>query len=191
MTNAPFSSIEAFRDIESRNHYAEAVDAGVDSAAVLAALRAMSRDNARTPMQWDATPHAGFTSGTPWIEVNPNHGDVNAENAVRDPDSVLHHYRRLIALRHADRVVVDGDFRMLLPDHEQVYAFTRRLDEVELLVLANFSGDAVTVDLPERDAWAASETVLGNVPEASGDVASLRPWEARVHRRVLSRETAT
>jgi oligo-1,6-glucosidase len=80
---------------------------------------------------------------------------------------------------------------MLLPDHEQVYAFTRRLDEVELLVLANFSGDAVTVNLPERDAWAASETVLGNVPEASGDVASLQPWEARVHRRVVLGETAT
>ena len=87
----------------------------------------MSRDNARTPMQWDAAPHAGFTTGTPWIAVNPNHTEINAEAARADPDSVFHHYRRLIELRHAEPVVAHGDFTMLLPDDERVYAFTRRL----------------------------------------------------------------
>lgn len=102
MTNALFTSIGDFRDIESLNHYAEAVDGGADPARVLAGLRAMGRDNARTPMQWDASPHAGFTSGTPWIPVNPNHTEVNAAAAYDDPASVFHHYHaadRAAALR--------------------------------------------------------------------------------------------
>jgi oligo-1,6-glucosidase len=183
MTNAPFASIEDFRDIESRNHYAEAVAAGHEPDAVLTALRAMSRDNARTPVQWDSSAHAGFTSGAPWLPVNPNHVEVNAEAALADPDSVLHHYRRLIELRHTEPVVAFGTFTMLLPDDERVYAFTRRLDDVELLVLGNFSGETVPLDLPEADAWAAAELLLGNYPAPETPDLTLRPWEARVLRR--------
>ena len=142
MTNARFDRIEAFRDIESLNHHAEAVARGDAEDAVLAGLRTMGRDNARTPMQWDASEHAGFTSGEPWIPVNPNFTEINAEAAVADPDSVFHHYRRLIELRHDEPVVAHGDFTMLLPDDERVYAFTRRLGDVELLVLGNFTGDS-------------------------------------------------
>ncbi len=97
-------------------------------------------------MQWDAGAHAGFTTGTPWLAVNPNHRAINAEAARADPASVFHHYRRLIALRHTEPAVVEGDFTMLLPDDEQVYAFTRRLGDVELLVLGNFSGEPVAPD---------------------------------------------
>jgi oligo-1,6-glucosidase len=178
MTNARFDTIEAFRDIESLNHYAEVVDAGADPEPTLAALRAMSRDNARTPMQWDGSPNAGFTSGEPWIPVNENAGEINAEAAVADPDSVFHHYRRLIALRHTEPVVAHGDFTMLLPDDEHVYAFTRRLGDDELLVLGNFSGEEVPVELDE----AGGELVLGNY-DAPGEENLLRPWEARVLRR--------
>ena len=103
----------------------------------------MSRDNARTPMQWDDTEHAGFTDGEPWIAVNPNHTEVNAAAAVADPDSVFHHYRRLIELRKSEPAVAHGDFTMLLADDPVVYAFTRRLGDTELLVVANFSGDPV------------------------------------------------
>jgi hypothetical protein len=134
----------------------EAVAAGEDPEAVLASMRPMSRDNARTPMQWDGSEHAGFTTGEPWIPVNPNHTEINAEAARADPDSVFHHYRRLIELRRSEPVIAHGDFRMLLPDDERVYAFTRRLGDVELLV-------------------------LGNVAEPQPGV--LAPWEARVHRR--------
>ena len=122
MTNVPFDSIEAFRDIESLNHYAEAVGAGEDPEAVLASMRPMSRDNARTPMQWDDSPHAGFTTGEPWIAVNPNHSEINAREARADPGSVFHHYRRLIELRHDEPAVANGDFTMLLEDDPQVYA---------------------------------------------------------------------
>jgi oligo-1,6-glucosidase len=178
MTNAPFDRIEAFRDIESLNHYADAVANGDAPDAVLAGLRTMGRDNARTPMQWDASEHAGFTTGEPWIPVNPNHTEINAEAALADPDSVFHHYRRLIELRHAEPVVAHGDFTMLLPEDERVYAFTRRLGGIELLVLGNFSGETAAVELPE----AGGELVLGNYADA-GEELVLRPWEARVLRR--------
>jgi oligo-1,6-glucosidase len=187
MTNAPFAGIDDFRDIESRNHYAEAVASGIAPEEVLAGLRAMSRDNARTPMQWDASEHAGFTTGEPWLAVNPNHAQINARAALADPDSVYHHYRTLIELRHNEPVVAHGDFTMLLADDEQVYAFSRRLGDVELLVLGNFSGRRVAVDLPDAAAWAGAELLVANcAPMGGADGAlSLEPWEARVHRRTV------
>jgi oligo-1,6-glucosidase len=186
MTNMPFSSLGQLRDIESLNHHAHAVARGEDPEQVMAALRAMSRDNARTPVQWDASPNAGFTTGTPWIGVNPNFTEINAASQVDDPGSVFSHYRRLIDLRHTEPAVAHGDFTMLLPDDDAVYAFTRRHGAVELLVLGNFSGADVHADV---EGWDGAEVVLGNYPDAAhpcgtGDPGALRPWEARVHRRV-------
>jgi oligo-1,6-glucosidase len=179
MTNATFEDIAAFRDVESLNHYAEAVAEGADPAAALESLRTMGRDNARTPMQWDGSEHAGFTRGTPWIPVNPNHREINAQAQVADPDSVFHHYRRLVELRHSEPVVAHGDFTMLLEDDDQVYAFTRRLGDVELLVLGNFSGDPADVPI---DGWDDAELILSNLA-APGEGLGLAPWEARIHRR--------
>ena len=187
MTNVPFSSIEDFRDIESLNHYTEAVTSDQDPKDVLAALRLRSRDNGRTPMQWDDSPHAGFTVGEPWMRVNPNYDIINAHAERADPDSVLQHYRKLIALRHDLPVVAFGDFTMLLPQDSQIYAFTRRLENVELLVLANFSHEIVDTDLPDADDWAASEVLLTNYSQAgSEELLRLRPWEARVFRRTVN-----
>ena len=179
MTNYPFASLADFQDIESRNHYAEAVAAGQDPAAVLDSLRGPSRDNARTPMQWSAGDSAGFTTGTPWLQVNPNHTEINADAALADPQSVLAHYRALISLRHQDPVVANGDFTMLLAEDEQIYAFTRRLDDAELLVLANLSGSSA--DPGALDGWQDGEPLVDTV---SGDPArTLQPWEYRVLRR--------
>ncbi len=181
MTNAPFASLEDFRDIESLNHYNAAVVAGgADPDEALAGLRAMGRDNARTPMQWDDSEHAGFTTGTPWLPVNPNHATINARAARQDPGSVFHHYRRLIELRRSEPAVAHGDFTMLLPDDERVYAFTRRLGSVDLLVVANFSSEPATAEVDE--AWAGAELVLGNVEPAGGGL-ELAAWEARIYRR--------
>ena len=179
MANAPFTGIDDFRDVESRGHFAQAVAHGEDPDDVLAAMRRMSRDNARTPVQWDASPNAGFTSGTPWIAVNPDHAEWNAEAQRADPASVFAHHRRLIALRHADPVVALGDFTMLLPDHDELYAFTRSLDGATLLVVCNVSGSTHPLGelLPEA---VGAEPVLVNLGE--GDPAVLRPWEARVLR---------
>jgi oligo-1,6-glucosidase len=185
MTNAPLRAIEDFRDLESLNHFAEAVGAGADPDDVLAGLRAMSRDNGRTPMQWDDSPHAGFTAGTPWIAVNPNYREINAAAGIADPDSVFHHYRRLIELRHSEPAVAHGDFTLLLPDHERVYAFTRRLGDTELLVLGNFSSDIVAAEVPGASTWAACELLVTNRLEAGSAERglTLHPWEARVYRR--------
>jgi len=183
MTNAPFAGVEDFRDVESLNAYAHAVAAGAAPSDVLAGLRAMSRDNARTPMQWDASEHAGFTTGTPWMPANPNHVEINAAAQLADPGSVFHHYRRLIALRHTEPVVAQGDFTMLLPDDERVYAFTRRLGEVVLLVLGNFSASTVVAGVPDAQAWARAELLIGNYPAPPAPDLALRPWETRVYRR--------
>jgi len=186
MTNTPFDGPDDFRDIESVNHYRLAVADGQDVASVLAALRLRSRDNARTPMHWDDSSAAGFTTGRPWIAVNPNHTEINARAQVDDPASVFAHYRAVIALRHSEPAVVDGDFTMLLPEDPTVYAFTRSLGATTLLVVANFSGETVQAPVPQAAQWAAAELVLGNYPDPdpAAGVPILRPWEARVYRHV-------
>jgi oligo-1,6-glucosidase len=145
----------------------------------------MSRDNARTPMQWDASAHAGFTEGEPWIPVNPNHAEINARAAVEDPESVFHHYRRLIELRRTEPAVVYGDFTMLLEDDARIYAFTRRHADTELLVVANFSGGpASAAAIPDAERWAEAELLIANVRgRGEAPFLQLEPWEARVYRR--------
>jgi oligo-1,6-glucosidase len=183
MTNAPFVTTEDLRDIQSVNFVREALERGESIEELIEGIAAGGRDNARTPMQWDDSAHAGFTTGVPWIAVNPNFTEINAAAAQADPDSVFHFYRRLVALRHEHTVIALGDFRMLLPDDPTVYAFTRSLDGVTLLVLGNFSGDEAPVDLPDVGEWAASELLIGNypAPEDDGRIV-LRPWETRVYR---------
>ena len=191
MTNFPFAGIADFVDLESVNHYAEAVAAGQDPQRILAALRRKGRDNARTPMQWDASEHAGFTTGTPWLAVNPNYPHINAADQVQDPDSVFAHTRAVIALRHTLPVVAHGDFTMLLPQDERVYAFERALGEDRILVVANLSGDAaVPAPVPEAAQWAAAPVLLASGGKNSGASEPaldcpiiLGPWECRVLRR--------
>lgn len=212
MTNMTFGAISDYRDIEVLNHHREATThLGHTDAEVLAALAPLNRDNARTPVQWDASRHAGFTTGAPWIAVNPNANHINAAAQVDDPDSVFSFYRKVIALRHAEPVVSHGTFTMLLSDDPHVYAFTRALADsagapadgtatAELLVVGNFSGDERGVELGAQR-WDDSELVLGNYPSDGGtsgggtsDAGSgaaavqggairLRPWELRVLRR--------
>ena len=184
MTNAPFAGIQDFRDIASLNYYAERVAVGDPPEEVLERLRPTSRDNARTPMQWDASRHAGFTSGEPWIAVNPNHAEINARAARADPDSVFHHYRRLHELRHTEPAVARGSFTMLLEEDPQVYAYTRELDGTELLVLANVSGEPAAPAIPDAAGWAGAEVLVPNVAEpASAPDLRLAPLEALVLRR--------
>jgi oligo-1,6-glucosidase len=185
MTNVPFASAADFLDIESVNYHAAAVAAGEDPEVVLANLRLGSRDNARSPMQWDLTDHAGFTTGTPWAAVNPNFTDINAASAVADEYSVFHHYRRLIALRHEEPAVVHGTYQLLAPSHETLYAFTRTHEGTELLVLANFDGDELTLEETVADlaSWEGAQLLLGNLPLEGSTTAPLRAWEARVLKR--------
>ncbi|TDQ00205.1 glycoside hydrolase family 13 protein [Labedaea rhizosphaerae] len=186
MTNSPFAAIEDYRDIETLNFHAAAVAGGtVDVPELLQAMARTSRDHARTPMQWDASDQAGFTTGKPWIAVNPNHVEINAAAQVDDPDSVFAHHRRLIDLRHTDPVVTDGSFEPLVPEHEQVWAFVRRTPDAELLVAANFGADPIEITLPVDEGWCRAEVVLANLPDADPvlPTITLRPWESVVLRR--------
>ncbi len=179
MTNVHFETIDDYRDIETLNHYREAVeDLDLDPGTVLAGVHAKGRDNARTPMQWDARPHAGFTEGTPWLMVNPNFSDINVEADRASERSVFRFYQRLIRLRHEDSVVALGHFTMLAPEDPQLFAFTRTRDDVTLVVVANVADTPYTEALPVDVSGA--ELILGNYPDA--DTTELRPWEARLYR---------
>jgi oligo-1,6-glucosidase len=189
MANAPFTAITDYRDIQALRFYAEAAERGdADLAALLLAMSRMGRDQGRTPVQWDASSNAGFTAGTPWIAVNPDYPDVNAAAQVGAADSVFEHYRRLIALRHADPVVTDGAFALLLPEHPAIWAFTRRGGDAALLVAANFSAEPVSATLPLEASWAAAEVVLAShpdrAPQPPPDLA-LAPWESVIWRRTV------
>ncbi|MCP2031900.1 oligo-1,6-glucosidase [Okibacterium sp. HSC-33S16] len=179
MTNVRFESIEHYRDIESLNHYREAVEE-FDQApsSVLSAVHAMGRDNARTPMQWNADEQAGFTTGTPWIAVNPNAVEINVEADRASGRSVFGFYQRLIELRHSNDTVAFGNFELLEPSHPTLYAFTRTSEPERLLVVANASDEPLSTELP-MDVGSA-ELLLSNYP-VNGD-APLHPWEARLYR---------
>ena len=186
MTYVRFDSIDDYRDLESLNHYREAVEEfDLDPGSVLAGVQTMGRDNARTPMQWDDSPQAGFTTGTPWLAVNPNSTRVNVAADRAGEQSVFRFYQRLIALRHGDETVALGDFTLLEPDHEQLYAFTRTRGDDTLLVVANASDTPLTGPLPLDVSGA--DLVLANyqaATDAAAPAASpvLRPWEARLYR---------
>lgn len=179
MTNSPRAGVEDYLDIESLNYYRDAIGRGLDEATVLNSLLVKSRDHARTPVQWDASENAGFTTGTPWAPVNPGYETVNAVAAREDPDSIFHHYRRLIQLRHESAVVRDGEFRLLHPEHPHLWAFTRGHGDEQLLVLANWSAEELEIPeegLPEHG---DAELLLGTHGTTAG---TLAPWESRVLR---------
>ena len=142
MTNGPFARIDDCRDLESINHHRLATQQrGQAEAEVMRAIRAKGRDNARTPMQWDASAQAGFSTGQPWLPVYPNHREINAAQALADPDSVFHHYRRLIALRRQHPVWVHGRTQALWLDHPHIAAHLRIGPHRRLQVVCNFSGE--------------------------------------------------
>lgn len=176
MTNGVFESLEDFRDVESLNAYREQMALGnIPPADMLNFLRYKSRDNSRTPMQWENAKDAGFTTGHPWIGTNPNYVEINAEEQKKRPDSVLHFYQKLIALRHSSPIIVYGDYTLLLPDHEQVYAYTRTLGEETLLVVCNLTGKPAKVTLPKAE----EEPLIGTYEDTIvEETMTLRPWEA-------------
>ncbi len=183
MTNYPFRSPADHKDLEALNYYRSVVEAGGDVSAALAGLAKISRDNARTPMQWDPGPNAGFTTGDPWLPANPNHTWLNAAAQLDASDSVLAHYRALIRLRHDLAILVDGDFTPLMEDDPQIWAYTRTTPNAQLLVIANCGRDPRTVEIGRE--WIAAELVLGNLPGTpamplSSSVA-LAGWDARIY----------
>ena len=179
MTNVAFPDISDYRDIDTLNAWNEMTgELGVSPEHMMACIHRRSRDNARTPMQWSAAPNAGFTTGTPWIGVNPNYETINAEAQENDPDSVLCFYRRLIALRRKLPIITEGDYALLLADHPQVFAYQRSWQGQRLYVICSFS--AQTFDAPEILPYCGGRLLLCNYAP-DGDAQTLRPYEARVY----------
>lgn len=178
MTNTYYSEIAHYSDLESINYHADALSLGMEAEAVMKSLMVKSRDNARSPMQWNDHAHAGFTEGIPWLAVNANYVTVNAAHAVADPDSVYHHYRKLIALRHDHPVVAGGSFHLLLPDHDQLWVFTRTAPDQRLLVVANASSEPADLPVDQLPDLAGAEVWLATHPDTT--TTTLQPWESRV-----------
>ncbi|KAA9001303.1 alpha,alpha-phosphotrehalase [Affinibrenneria salicis] len=180
MTNPGFSHIDQYRDVESLNMYAELSGQGRDDESLLAILASKSRDNSRTPMQWSAAPHAGFTQGTPWISCAPNYREINAQAALADPDSVFHAYRRLIALRKQYPLLTHGDYQDLAPQHPALWCYQRSWNGQRLLVAANLSRESLRLPTEAFASEGRWILLMGNYPDAPAqprDV-TLRPFEA-------------
>lgn len=182
MTNVPFASIDAFRDLDSINAYHELVeDQGIfTEEEMLHYLRYKSRDNARTPFQWDDTENAGFTSGMPWIMVNPNYKEINAMEQMARKDSVFNYYKKLICLRKENPVIVYGTYDLILPDSKEIFAYTRTLDKEKLLVLCNYSDTKQYVERPEL--FAGARCMISNCDiQIQENTVILPPYAAAVY----------
>jgi len=187
MTNYPFSSLEELRDVQSINQFNEMKSRGEveDFNEVRDYVRFWSRDNARTPMQWDAGEKAGFTEGEPWINVNPNKDQINVKKEKTKRSSVLNYYKKLISLRKDHEALIYGDYRLVLDDDEDIFAFLREWSENSTLTVLNFSETGTEVGLAEGVNCEKGELLISNYPEAeSGELnsLSLRPYEARVYK---------
>ena len=176
MTNVRYP-LEEYRDIETLGMYRKYKALGWPEEKILRSIHARSRDNARTPMQWSGAENAGFTTGTPWLKINPNYKTINADNQLSDPNSVFSFYQRLIRLRKGHPVFREGTFRLVLADHEDIFAYTRTTATAQLLVVCNFRGADI------EDPLAIGETpILCNYPDQPL-LGRLRPYEARIYLR--------
>ena len=179
MTNVPFTSIDQYKDIETLNMHRLHVEAGLSPDDFIRGANESGRDNARTPMQWSSAPQGGFTTGSPWIEVNPNFATVNAETQVEDDQSIWSHYRKLIDLRKHHQVIVYGRYQSWLDQHPDVFVYSRTLEGDRLVVLANFRPHEVTVTMPD-ELQVRGRCLIGNYTDMDriGETVTLRPYEA-------------
>ena len=179
MTNVPFQTIDEFPDIETQNIYKERLKAGFTAEETMHAIRKKARDNARTPMQWNAEKNAGFTEGTPWYRVNPNYKEINVEQALADPESVFYHYQKLIRLRKEHDIMVYGTYQLLFPEDEDLYIYTRTLEEEKWLIVCNFHEKTRKFRCKR-----AGQVLLSNYADtpAAEKITELRPYEAVIYR---------
>ncbi|AJY74411.1 glycoside hydrolase family 13 protein [Paenibacillus beijingensis] len=185
MTNVQFPSIDDYNDVAIKNLYQIETENGKTHDEIMPIIWKNGRDNSRTPMQWDDTDQAGFTSGTPWLKVNPNYKEINVKRAVLDSRSIYHYYRTMIRLRKEYLSAVYGTYDLILPNHKHIYAYTRTLGDEKLLVITNLFAVETVFSLPKDIKYSFSELLLANYetdPASSVRKMSLRPYEARVYR---------
>lgn len=185
MTNVAFDNIEDYRDIETLNFYHEMTKKGLPKEKIMEAIHRISRDNARTPMQWDDSPYAGFTTGTPWIKINPNYPDVNVAHDLKDSNSIFHYYQKIIRLRKENLIMIYGDYQLILEDDEHIYSYLRTLNKDRLLIILNFFSNQTIFNLPANIDYQDKKLLISNYDiEESEDIKRiyLRPYEARVYK---------
>ncbi|WP_369902837.1 alpha-glucosidase [Bacillus manliponensis] len=185
MTNVKFSSIDQYRDIETLNMYREKViENGENETDVMQSIYIKGRDNARTPMQWDDSEHGGFTTGNPWLQVNPNYKEINVKTALLDSNSIFYYYKKLIELRKKYEIIVYGTYDLLLEDDSAIFAYVREWNGEKLLVVANFTAEEHVFNMPEEVQYHNYELLIHNydVKEYEMKEIALRPYEARVYR---------
>ena len=180
MTNCPFNTLDNFRDLESINAFHELTEQGkMTEEDMMAAIGYKGRDNARTPMQWDDSAYAGFSTANPWIMVNPNYTKINAKDQVNREDSVFKYYQKLIKLRHESELIVYGTYDLILDDDKDIYAYIRTLGDEKLIVYCNFSENTREVELPEE--FVNKKVLISNYSDAKANPKiTLRPYEAIV-----------
>ena len=180
MTNCPFNTLDNFRDLESINAFHELTEQGkMTEEDMMAAIGYKGRDNARTPMQWDDSAYAGFSTATPWIMVNPNYTKINAKDQINREDSVFKYYQKLIKLRHESELIVYGTYDLILDDDKDIYAYIRTLGDEKLIVYCNFSENTREVELPEE--FVNKKVLISNYSDAKANPKiTLRPYEAIV-----------
>jgi oligo-1,6-glucosidase len=183
MTNAPFTRIEDYKDIQTINMYHKRVfENGYDPEEVMTSILAKSRDHARTPMQWSSGKNAGFTDGTPWLKINPNYTSVNAEEAEADPDSILAYYKKVISLRKQYADLIKGSYDLLLPDDPQLFVYVRGNGNQQLLVVNNFSKEQAVFHWPELCSKDQASLLLSNYKNSDiADEMVFQPYESRVY----------
>ena len=179
MVNYPFSALSEFRDLESINAFRELTEKlHISPEELFPLISHKSRDNARTPMQWDDTKEAGFTSGKPWISVNPNYTEINAKEELSREDSVFHYYKKLISLRHNSELIVYGDFRLLEEEDSDLFVYERQFGEKKLLCVCNVSGNARHYSIPEE--FRQGRVLIQNIEGNTVFSGELAPYEAYV-----------
>ncbi|ADC50123.1 alpha,alpha-phosphotrehalase [Alkalihalophilus pseudofirmus OF4] len=184
MTDPKFTSIDQYRDVETLNYYKIMKEKGIDEAEIMEIIKRKSRDNSRTPVQWNTDEQAGFTTGTPWIGVSDNYKQINAENAVADPTSIFYHYKNLIQLRKEYDVITYGNYKLILEDDDQIFAYVREYEDELLLVVNNFYGKEASVELASViEGYGQSKLLLSNYDDSSevSELTTLRPYESLVY----------
>ena len=182
MTNVRFEDINEYNDIETLNMYKDRISKGYSHDEIMASIYAKGRDNARTPMQWDSTENAGFTTGKPWLKVNKNYKFINVEDCLQDKDSIFYHYKKLINIRKHNDTIIYGDYKLLLPEDKNVFAYSRELNGDKIVVVCNFYNKEINLNFKED--FNNVEILLSNYKDSSilmKDL-KLRPYEAIMYR---------
>ena len=178
MTNTVFNSVDDFRDLESINAYRELIESGLFTKDdMFPKIAHKSRDNARTPMPWDDSENAGFTTGTPWLALNPNYKKINVADQLRREDSVFHYYQKLIRLRKENEIIVYGKYELLLPEDENIFAYTRTLGNKKLITVCNFSKSEQKFDFT---GYENAKVLISNYGGDIRDGGILKPYAAVV-----------